>query len=66
VVKILAPEEQWSEDARSLFDVQAESVIGSLRVESDGNGVIGDVIFGDPVNFGFAASLPQPITPANF
>jgi len=58
VVKILAPEEQWSEDARSLFDVQAESVIGSLRVESDGNGVIGDVIFGDPVNFGFAASLP--------
>ena len=36
---------------------------------ADGDGVVGDVIFGDPVNVGFAASLPlqsEPFTEAIF
>ena len=37
---------------------QQEVFVGSLAVEADGDGVIGDVIFGDADNFAFAASLP--------
>jgi hypothetical protein len=33
-------------------------VVGSLRVEANGAGVIGDVIFGDPASFRYAAALP--------
>jgi hypothetical protein len=32
--------------------------IGSLRVEADGPGIIGDILFGDPNGLGFAASCP--------
>ncbi|HSR52597.1 MAG TPA: penicillin acylase family protein [Acidobacteriota bacterium] len=32
--------------------------VGSLRVTSDGPGVIGDVVFGDPVQGSFVAALP--------
>jgi hypothetical protein len=32
--------------------------IGSLRVEADGPGIIGDVLFGDPAGLNFAASCP--------
>ncbi len=32
--------------------------MGSLIVEADGDGVVGDVIFGDSVDFAYAASLP--------
>ena len=37
---------------------QGGQFVGSLEVEADGDGVVGDVIFGDPVDGGFAASLP--------
>ena len=33
-------------------------LVGSLIVEADGDGVVGDVIFGDSDNFEYAASLP--------
>ncbi len=58
--------EQFTGDSGELFGdapagahpAQAQSFVGSLVVESDGDGVVGDVIFGDSINFAFAASLP--------
>ena len=61
VFRMLNPGEQLSEDAASLFASPQEigtSFVGSLKVEADGPGVIGDVIFGDPTRFEFAAALP--------
>lgn len=64
VVVQRGPGEQFDQDAGSLFipafsTLQGSSpVVGSLKVESDGPGVIGDVIFGDPLAFEFAAALP--------
>ena len=43
--------------------------VGSLIVEADGDGVVGDVIFGDSADFAYAASLPlqtQAFTEALF
>ena len=43
--------------------------MGSLIVEADGDGVVGDVIFGDSADFAYAASLPlqtQAFTEALF
>ncbi len=34
------------------------NLVGSLVVEADGDGIVGDVIFGDATNFQYAASLP--------
>ena len=67
--RILNPGDQLSEDAATLFASQPAAAVtglqgtdanfvGSLQVEADGPGVIGDVIFGDPVGFQFAAALP--------
>ncbi len=39
------------------------SVEGSLRIEADGDGIIGDVIFGDPGNLNYAAALPLQTVP---
>lgn len=67
----LTPGEQMEQDAGDLFSFAATGsdkvssaspassvVVGSLRVEADGPGVIGDVIFGDPTLFTYAASMP--------
>ena len=64
--RMLNPGGQLSEDAASLFVSQpgtglqgtATDFVGSLQVEADGPGVIGDGIFGDPTSFQFAAALP--------
>ncbi len=66
VVMVLGPGEQFTEDAGVLFGTgvagrhpaQGESFVGSLVVEADGDGVVGDVIFGDSADFAFGASLP--------
>ncbi len=59
--------EQFSERADILFGPVAKGpspaggeldFVGSLIVEADGSGVVGDVIFGDDVDFQYAASLP--------
>ncbi len=42
---------------------QGTTVVGSMRVEVSGGGVVGDVIFGDPVELGYAAALPLQTTP---
>ena len=77
VAIFLDPGEQFTEDAGVLFGTAAagpspattESFVASLIVEADGDGVVGDVIFGDSTDFAFAASLPlqtQPFTEAVF
>ena len=57
VVMSLAAGAQFSQDAGVLFD-PGQDFTGSLRVDFDGPGVVGDVIFGDSANLDFAASLP--------
>jgi hypothetical protein len=61
----LDPGEQFSRDAGEIFAAAAQSLaqelaffIGSLQAEMDGPGVLGDVIFGDRLNFEYAAALP--------
>ncbi|MDA2929085.1 hypothetical protein MYX84_03895 [Acidobacteria bacterium AH-259-O06] len=55
----LGPGELLEKDVRELFGLDPSIVsIGSIRVEADGAGVIGDVIFGDPDSFNYAASMP--------
>ena len=76
---ILAAGAQFSADASQIFGfgvasaaaagLQGGAFVGSLEVEADGDGVVGDVIFGDPNDVGFAASLPlqsEPFTEAVF
>ncbi len=66
VAMVLRPGEQFTEDAGLLFGTaaagaqpaQGGSFVGSLVVEADGGGVVGDVIFGDSADFAFVASLP--------
>ncbi len=63
----LGPREQFSLDAADLVRSSALTrttpsgdvpFVGSLRIDADGGGVVGDVIFGDPVDQQFAAALP--------
>ena len=76
---LLAAGGQFSADASQIFGfgaaspagarLQGGAFVGSLEVAADGDGVVGDVIFGDAVEVGFAASLPlqsEPFTEAIF
>jgi DNA-binding protein len=46
-------------DVEHLFDLTGyEGIVGSMRVQADGPGVIGDVVFGQPGTLGWAAALP--------
>jgi photosystem II stability/assembly factor-like uncharacterized protein len=46
-------------DAGELFGFAASSlVVGSFRVESDGPGLVGDVVFGEPEKLTLAAAMP--------
>jgi penicillin G amidase len=58
----LGPGEARELDAGELF-AAGEALIGSLKIEVDGDGVIGDVVFGDPHAGRFAAALPLQIEP---
>jgi peptidyl-prolyl cis-trans isomerase A (cyclophilin A) len=58
VVMTLEAGGQLSQDAGVLFVDPGQDFTGSLRVDFDGPGVVGDVIFGDAANLDFAASLP--------
>ena len=42
---------------------QGTTVVGSMRVQVNGGGMVGDVIFGDPVDLEYAAALPLQKTP---
>ncbi len=55
----LAAGESIEQDLSQLLSLGAQATaIGSLIVSADGQGVLGDVIFGDPARMNFAASLP--------
>ena len=63
----LGPGGQFSGTAGEVFGQSAAalspagdnvSFVGSLIVEANGDGIVGDVIFGDDVDFQYAASLP--------
>ncbi len=62
VQRTLQPNQSLQEDAGELFGLgsaaTAPAVQGSLRVESSGPGVVGDVVFGDPTTLRYAAALP--------
>ena len=61
----LSPGEQYSQDAGQLFAAPATTpqttapatFVGSLKVDADGPGVVGDVVFGGSDNLDFAAAL---------
>ncbi|MBI4447239.1 MAG: hypothetical protein HY645_15210 [Acidobacteria bacterium] len=61
VTASLAPLQLLENDVGQLFGLGANTApparAGSLRVEADGPGIIGDVIFGDPITFSNAASM---------
>ncbi|MBI4456763.1 MAG: RHS repeat protein [Acidobacteria bacterium] len=58
----LAVGELLQRDAGELFalgpNMSPPAVSGSIRVEADGSGIIGDIIFGDPSTFNYAAAAP--------
>lgn len=58
----LAPGQFTQQDAAQLFGFTSPAV-GSLRVSASGDGVIGDVIFGDPDRATYAAALALQSTP---
>ena len=53
-------EEIYSADLGTLFGLEGEGVIytGSLVVESDGSGIIGDIVFADGDTLNYAMALP--------
>ena len=68
----LAPGEQYTRDAGEIFGSGTQGqteFVGSLKVEADGSGIIGDVIFGESLTLDYAAALPlqtQPFSEAVF
>lgn len=56
----LGPRGQVELDAGEFFGFPTTSslTVGSIKIETDGPGVIGDVLFGDPIGFKYAASMP--------
>lgn len=56
---VLEPGEQFSGDAAEAFSLaEGRPLVGTLVMIADGDGVIGDVIFGEPTTFTYAAALP--------
>jgi len=54
----------YSEDVASLLGLASSAqMLGSLKVEADGPGVVGDVVFGEPGSLGYVAALPLQGTP---
>ena len=56
----LPPEGSYQAEAAAMFQwLQTGSAhVGTLKVQADGPGVVGDVVFGEPQNLVFAAALP--------
>lgn len=58
---VLNPNQTFQRDVNVIFGLGPNTgapITGSIRIEADGPGVIGDVIFGDPVIADFAAAMP--------
>jgi len=59
----LQPNQTLQRDAGEAFAGSSiANILGSLVIEADGPGVIGDVVFGDPQAAGYAAVLPLQTT----
>jgi hypothetical protein len=51
----------FENDLGSIFNLgppEGEATVGSLTVEADGPGVIGDVVFGHPVDVSYVSAMP--------
>lgn len=62
----LAPQESFQGNASEIFGLESEPesiLVGSVGVESTRPGLIGDVIFGDPVGGEYAAALTLQTEP---
>ena len=62
---ILNPNQTFQRDVGEIFALgpsTGSSTTGSMKIEADGPGVIGDVLFGDPKKINFAAALPLQTT----
>ncbi len=53
----LEPKAFLERDVGTLFDYPSHAGVGSLKIEANGSGLVGDVIFGDPLEARFAAAL---------
>ncbi len=56
-------------DLSEIYDFPDGLVVGSLRIEADGSGLLGDVLFGDSTSLSYATALPlqtRPFTEAVF
>ncbi len=64
----MQPNDSMTAAAAELFP-SAGAFVGSLKVEVDGEGVVGGVVFGDPSRFRYAAAVnlqPAPLAEAVF
>ncbi|MBI4446377.1 MAG: matrixin family metalloprotease [Acidobacteria bacterium] len=58
---VLNPNQSFERDVADVFGLgptTSPAITGSIVVEADGPGIIGDVIFGDPRRIDFAAAMP--------
>jgi hypothetical protein len=57
----IAPNMSFENDLGIIFTLgspEGEATVGSLTVEADGPGVIGDVVFGHPVDVSYVSAMP--------
>ncbi len=57
----LAPNQSFQQNAGEIFGLPLDEdliIVGSIQVVGTAPGLVGDVVFGDPVNASYAASLP--------
>jgi len=57
----LGPGDFLEKDAGDLFAFTDPLAVGSLHVQADGPGVIGDVVFGEPGTLRYASSMPLQV-----
>lgn len=63
---LLSPNQSFQRNVDQLFGLlglPSEPFVGSIEVSSEPAGVVGDVVFGDPQNGGYAAALPLQSVP---
>ncbi|MFB3902181.1 MAG: hypothetical protein ACE15E_01905 [Acidobacteriota bacterium] len=57
----LGPGDFLERDAGEIFTFTDALAVGSLHVQADGPGVIGDVVFGEPGSLKYASSMPLQV-----
>src|SRR5690606_13749338 len=59
---VLGPNQTFQRTVDEIFGLAGEQV-GSIRVESSQGGILGDVVFGEPLSAQFAAAMSLQTTP---